>query len=35
MGDIKMYFPDMNTVDIYSHMNEKCYTIAPDYARIP
>ena len=35
MGDVKMFFPDMNTVDIYSHMNEKCDTIAPKYERIP
>ncbi len=33
MGEIKVKFPEFNTIEPYSHMNERCSSIAPDYKR--
>ena len=35
MGTVKMYFPNMNSVKPYSHMNEKCASLPPNYLRLP
>ncbi len=32
-GDYLMELPGYNTVEPYSHMNEKCPTIGPNYVR--
>jgi len=33
LGNYRMYLPQYNTVEPYSHMNEHCTTINPDYFR--
>eukprot|EP00828_Plagiopyla_frontata_P040905 TRINITY_DN5674_c0_g1_i3.p1 TRINITY_DN5674_c0_g1~~TRINITY_DN5674_c0_g1_i3.p1 ORF type:complete len:408 (-),score=48.92 TRINITY_DN5674_c0_g1_i3:191-1414(-) len=35
MGNVQMYFPNMNTIEPYSHMNERCASLPPQYLRLP
>lgn len=33
LGKYRMEFPGFNSIEIYSHMNEKCPSVAPDFVR--
>jgi len=35
MGKYRMEFPNISTISIYDHMNERCWSEAPLYERIP
>ena len=30
-----MVLPGYNTIEPYEHMNERCESVGPDYARLP
>ena len=34
MGNLRIDLPGYNTIKPYSHMNEKCPSIGPDYIRL-